>query len=207
MTDILHLDRRSLLERALLLAGGIAASGFNGAALAEAVANGHAFLDASAYSLLSAVADTMIPRTDTPGAIDARVPATFDALLANWASAQCCSQSLEVLNDIDRRARESSGTAFAKLSPERRFAILAPYDGQALQPVAREGGEAGFGALLTGLGVADPKYFVLKELLVTIYYLSEPALTRELIYLHDPGEWQPSIPVTSETRPAGGDLF
>ena len=59
-------------------------------------------------------------------------------------------------------------------------------------------------SLAEGPRVADPGYGKLKELIVVLYYYSEPALTKELTYEHAPGEWQPSIPLTPETRAAGG---
>ena len=54
-----------------------------------------------------------------------------------------------------------------------------------------------------GLIEARPRsgYFVRARL---GHKLSEPGMTQELAYEHAPGAWQPSIPVTPETRPAGG---
>ena len=39
---------------------------------------------------------------------------------------------------------------------------------------------------------------------MVLYYQSEVALTTELTYEHAPGKWQPSIPLTPETRQTGG---
>jgi hypothetical protein len=52
--------------------------------------------------------------------------------------------------------------------------------------------------------VADPDYANLKELILVLFYLSEQALTHDLAWEHDPGSWDPSIPVTPQTRPWGG---
>jgi hypothetical protein len=53
------------------------------AALAAPVAQAEpAFLSATEFALLTALADTIIPRTDTPGAADAGVPAAIDRHLA-----------------------------------------------------------------------------------------------------------------------------
>ena len=80
------IDRRGLLQRAFLLAGATLTPGFSIEALAADAANAPRFLDARRIELLMAVADTIIPQTDTPGAVDAGVPALFDGLLRNWAS-------------------------------------------------------------------------------------------------------------------------
>jgi hypothetical protein len=57
---------------------------------------------------------------------------------------------------------------------------------------------------MMGARFANPGYGKLKELIVVLYYYSEPALTSELAYIHAPGEWQPSMPITPTTRPWGG---
>ena len=207
MVDLLDLSRRSLLERMLWLAGAAATSGFSGASLAQTADKKPAYLNATDFALLSAVAETIIPRTDTPGAIDARVPAGFDALLAEWASPQRRDSLAQILRDIDAYARAQEGTGFAHLSSVRQKRLLTVYDAEALKPVPPPPLANASVQATASATVANPLYASLKELIVILYYLSEPALTHELSYIHAPGEWQPSVPVTSETRPAGGGIF
>jgi Gluconate 2-dehydrogenase subunit 3 len=225
------MDRRSLLQRALFLAGATIAPGFSVEALAQAWDEGPQLLDQPRFDLLSAVADTMVPRTDTPGALDAGVPRKFDALLRIWASPRSRQQLTGALETIDRLARDRDKQPFARLTPARRHALLAAHDVAALKPPTAPAGTTGlppspsdpnYGkikqeppqadtkqegesiATMRGPPVADPAYQKLKELIVTLYYISEPALTQELRYEHSPGEWKPSVPVTPETRPSGG---
>lgn len=224
------IDRRALLQRALVLAGAAAAPGFSIEALAQAWEEGPRLLDQARFDLLSAVADTMVPRTDTPGAVDAGVPRKFDALLRAWASPQRRQELLGALDEIDRLARKQAKQPFARLPAARRQALLAPHDAAALKPPAAPKGagavplspsDPNYGrikqeppqetkqegesiATVRGPKVANPAYQKLKELIVTLYYTSEQALTQELRYEHSPGPWQPSIPVTPQTRPAGG---
>ena len=47
---------------------------------------------------------------------------------------------------------------------------------------------------------ADPTYRKFKNLILSLYYISEPGATQELRYEHAPGAWEPSIPVTADTR-------
>ncbi len=206
MSRCLVLDRRSLLERALLLAGATTIPHFAGTGLAAAPGR-RPSLDPAEFSLMSAVADTLVPATDTPGAIDAHVPATFDALLGSWASEQRRADLVEALRAIDRGAREALGTGFSALSSDRRRTFLAAYDEAALQPVP-QGAQAGLSGPVAGRpAVANPGYYTLKDLLVTLYYLSEVALTHELTYALVPDGWTPSIPIAAGTRPEGGGLF
>lgn len=76
MTDIAQIDRRSLLNAALLLVGATVAAGVSPEAFADASARSKPYLDPASFTLLSAIAETIIPRTDTPGAIDAHMVAS-----------------------------------------------------------------------------------------------------------------------------------
>lgn len=207
MHHFLDMDRRSLLGQIAALIGATAATGLSPSALAKAAAGGKRYLDAPAYALLRSVADTIVPRTDTPGAIDAGVPATIDALLANWASGErryALTRALTAINDL---ARNETAKDFAALDADARTTLLTAHDSAALKVIPGKVVGSGLAAMRAGPPVVDPGYAKLKELIVLAYYLSEPALTQELTYVHAPGEWKPSIPVTPDTRPEGGGMY
>ena len=225
MTGGLSLDRRALLQRALLAAG-VAVLPGGAEALAAAAKTGQRLLAAPRFALLTAVADTMVPKTETVGAIDVGVPENVDALLRNWAAPGTRAALVGALDAIDVSARRTTGKTFVALTPAERHDVLTAHDAAALKPPAAAP-PAAAGPLAMAPGVADPKtgkvrqgppqsltsmgpsvadpaYAKLKELIVVLYYYSEPALTQELPYEHAPGEWNPSVPVTPETRPFGG---
>lgn len=226
MNVTMDMNRRVLLQRALLLVGAAAMpTGIE--ALAAAAKAAPRFLDAPHYTLLTAIADTIVPTTDTPGAVAAGVPETFDALLRNWASPARRVELTGALDTIDGLARRSKGKAFAALTPAERVEVLTPHDIAALTVVKRPTPPASIplngaatvidpqqgkakqepaqtSSLMTGPPVADPAYGKLKELIVTLFYYSETALTHDLPYVHAPGKWEPSVPVTPQTRPFGG---
>lgn len=230
MTNITGMDRRALLQRAMILAGAAALPG-GSEAIAAAVKSGKGALDPAHFALLSAVADTIVPKTDTPGAVDVGVPKQLDAILAAWATPQHRAEMIGALDTIDRLAQQKHQRGFAKLTPEERLAVLAPHDADALKaappppkPAAAAvpvGGAATTVdpqvgrakqeptqtsiAKLMAPRFADPGYGKLKELIVVLYYYSEPALTSELAYEHNPGVWEPSMPITPATRPWGGN--
>lgn len=206
MTTSMGMDRRDLLEHTLFLVGA-AAFGSSIFVPVGAIAAGLAdsCLDKPTLRLLTAVADTIIPETDTLGALGANVPARFDALLASWASSERRHELTMALKAIDTKARQARGMSFVQLSREQRDEVLAVHDAEALQidPLKITGGTARRG----NPGYADPAYGALKELIVILFYLSENALRQELSYEHSPGEWKPSIPATSNTRTEGGGLI
>lgn len=143
-------------------------------------AKAQAQLPGPIHSLAAAYADTLIPRTDTPGAVDAGVPALFAALLADWASPQTRASLLDALRKIDAAA---GAGGFAAKAAAQRKAILAPYD------------QANF---------ADSGYRRLRELMLILYYSSEPGATVVLRYEHAPGAFEPSVPITAQTRAWAG---
>lgn len=170
------LDRRELLRRAIVLVGGTAA-----ATPFELFADSGPqarFFGAAQYSVLEAVADIIMPRTDTPGAIDAGVPAAFDALMKNWASRKRQEQFRALLEEMDQAAR-GHATGLLALERTRRAEIVAAFDKS----------KAG-----------DKVYRKFKELVLRLYYLSEIGATRELRYEHVPGRWEASVKMTPDTR-------
>lgn len=206
MSDHFEFDRRSVLARIGFLLGTAAASTISLPALAKDALKPKAYLAPATFDLLTAVADTIVPRTDTAGAVDAGVPTSFDALLVNWAAPNRRYELTQALARIDFQAKAQHGKGFTELDPQTRHAFLTAYDAAALKVLPGKP-PSGFAALLAGPRYTDAGYGKVKELIVLLYYLSEPALTQELTYVHAPGEWKPSIPVTPETRPAGGSLI
>lgn len=233
------LDRRALLGQALLLLGttGVPIEGL----LAAEGKAAKPFLSAPRLALLTAVADTIVPRTDTPGASDVGVPKLLDGMLRDWARPSQRDALIAALDQVDALARNQHGKSFAALDPQARETFLIAHDIAALKPVARAAQsvlssppatvvDPNYGrpkqapaqtpvqnpvpgkaektgeraAVIAAAAVADPGYQKLKELIVTLYYYSESALTQELAYEHNPGTWQPSVPVTPKTRATGG---
>jgi gluconate 2-dehydrogenase gamma chain len=201
MSVELDLDRRGMLKRMALLIG---ASALPSEVLAKPVRRSAHFLSVPQYALLSAVADTIIPKTDTPGALDARVPAKFDALLHNWAAPQRRVELAGALDQINAVALAQEKKVFAALSPAKREALLTAHDAAALKPVPDTRGLKGMEAMMAGPSVADPAYAKLRELIIMLFFYSEEALTSVLTYEHVPGGWTPSVKVTPQTRNVGG---
>ncbi len=91
------------------------------------------------------------------------------------------------------------------IAAKRKEALLA-FDKDAVKPDPNAKEKLTGLAALIGGGAAtmNPGYVKLKELVIALYYNSETAMTKELIYEHVPGKFVPSLPVTPETRPFAG---
>jgi hypothetical protein len=168
------LERRDFIRGALIAIGAAGAS-FPGLSALEAAAKVKVpFFDARRFAILDAAAETILPRTDTPGARDAKVPKRIDVLMIGWASAKTKAEFTKVLDDMD-----SAAGGLAALLADKQLAAVSAFD--------KAHG-------------ADPAYGKFKKLVLALYYLSEPGATQELRYEHTPGAWEPSIPVTAATR-------
>lgn len=134
-----------------------------------------AFYSPDELALITFLADAIIPRTDTPGAIDAGVPAYMDNLYLTWASEQTQTAHRAQLAAISAKL-DRSGDASAQLK------ALADYDAAAFQ------------------GGGNWDYRNVKSLIATVYYLSEPGATQELHYELIPGHWIASAPIAEIGR-------
>lgn len=204
MLQEFELGRRALLGHGLALAGAVSTAGFSVEALAKAAAKPKRFLAKSPYASLSALADTIVPATDTPGALAANVPALVDALLANWASAETREAISGALGRLDAAAVAKSGKAFAALSAEERTALLTEHDKASLKAVPPPPGAKPAHPFSPAAYVVDPGYLRVKGLIIALFYSSEIGLTNELVYEHVPGKWQPSIKLEPGMHPFAG---
>lgn len=201
MPEDLNLDRRAILGNIALLIG---ASSLPASALAAPQKQPAAiqFLARSQFALLTAVADTILPKTDSVGALDALVPIRLDALLKNWASVDTRTQITGALDRIDAAARAQMGKPFVTLTGAERETVLKPYDSAALKPVpALPNAPKPLNPFMQQTFVVDQGYLTLKALVIDLFYYSGPAAEKELIYEHVPGEYEPSITLTATSRP------
>lgn len=195
---LFDMNRRMMMQRALLLLGA-AAVPLNSACSPQT--KGGPFLKSDQFQLLNAVADTIMPNTDTPGALVAGVPKWLDHMLGSWASAETRAQITGALARIDAGAKAGKSKSFVALSVADRAAFLRLHDAAALKTVPAPPNAPQGNLLAPVYWVADNDYLKLKDLVVALYYSSEIAMTQELIYEHVPGAWQPSIEATTQTRP------
>jgi len=97
--------------------------------------------------LVKALADAIIPRTDTPSASDVNVMAFIDVIVAEYYSDDERAVFLAGLDLIGARVKRSDVTSFAGLSPESQKTLLDALD----QPVDRQAPDARAWSRLKGL--------------------------------------------------------
>jgi gluconate 2-dehydrogenase gamma chain len=204
MHDFAIVNRRALLAQIGLLIG---ASALPASALAAPKRKAaKRFFTPTQFQLLTAIADTIIPATDTPGAVATGAPSQIDKMLLYWASAQRRTEISGAMDAIDKLALSSTQKTFAALDPAKRKELLLAFDKDAVKPDPNPKVKpSGLAALLGGGAAAmNPGYAKLKELVIMLYYNSEMAMAQELVFEPLPGKFVPSFPVTPETRPFAG---
>ncbi len=174
-------SRREMLK---LLAAAGSMFALPGLALAAPKADA-GFFSAKEMRFLQRFSDTIIPVTDTPGALAAGVPNGFDDLMVQWANEQTRLSMRRTLQLMSATLDEIlGGASFEAASGERRLTALQQLDGLA------------FGDQPATVGA----YRQFKSLLVRLYYASEIGATVELRHDPAPGEWRACIPFAEVGR-------
>ncbi|MFN0180488.1 MAG: gluconate 2-dehydrogenase subunit 3 family protein [Gemmatimonadales bacterium] len=93
---------------------------------------------ATQAATVAALADAILPRTDTPGALDVEVPAFIAHMTANWYSADEAAELKRGLDAIDARATARFGRGLAGLAESDRAALLTELDGGRAEPASAE---------------------------------------------------------------------
>jgi hypothetical protein len=134
-------------------------------------------------ALVRAVADTIIPRTDTPSATDVGVHGFVEVIVYEQASDENRKAFLAGLDAIDARALAESNVVFADMSSEAKGAMIQSFE--------------------SGPRDADPArtYWRLKGLVVHGYFTSERVMKDVLKTQVMPGKFEGAAPVAIARRP------
>ncbi len=135
-------------------------------------------LSSAQMAQVRALADTIIPATDTPGAIEVGAPEFVDLLLAEWYPEAERRQLLGGLDALEARCREAHGKPFAELAGDARAAFLYEIDGKRGDP-----------------GSAEDGYTRIKDSLVFGFLSSKPIAERTRTTPIIPGRFDGCIPL------------
>jgi hypothetical protein len=126
---------------------------------------------------LEAAADTIIPATDTPGAVEAGVPQFVDRQIADWCAPADAAALKAGLSDLDARAKaKGASVGFAALPPAQRTMLLGEVEADARR------GQA-------------PYWWQLKVLTTTGYFTSQAGATKAARYEAVPGAYRGCVPL------------
>jgi gluconate 2-dehydrogenase gamma chain len=128
---------------------------------------------------VATIAELIIPKTDTPGARDAGVPAFIDVMLADWADDEQRQMFTGGLANVDERSRTAFEKNFVSCTPQQQTQILEDLDYELAR--LRD----------TKSDTSKNFFSAMKWLTLTGYYTSEVGSTSELHYRVVPGRYEP----------------
>ncbi|MDP3775295.1 MAG: gluconate 2-dehydrogenase subunit 3 family protein [Gemmatimonadales bacterium] len=191
------MDRRDVLR---LLGGAFGASALDALApdrLAALGREAHAWAAARATGALdphqretvAAIAELIMPATDTPGARAAGVPEFIEVIVGDWYHDDERAAFMRGLADVDSRSEAAFGRTFVALVEAEQAAILTGMDAEA-----------------RAMPRGAPQHFFarIKGLTLYGYYTSEIGVTQELGEVFMPGRYDGAAPVRAAAPPPAG---
>jgi hypothetical protein len=156
-------------------------------------------LNPHADATVTAMAELIIPQTDTPGAKAARVNEFIDLILTEWYSDEDRARFLAGLANVDERTRLLFGKDFIEATPEQQAGILEILG----EEMAREAD-----ALIAGVpgyrgSRPEPDnnfYLMFRDLTLTGYFTSEVGAVQQLHEEIIPGRYDGCTPLTPSAQ-------
>ena len=193
------MDRREAIQRAAMIMGyAITGPGLvgvlNGCKASPEITFKPEFLSEDQASLVSIISEIIIPKTETPGAIDAGVPSFIDQMLKNIYTKDAQDKFLKDLTAFNEGAREAHGDTFLECDDEKRLSYFTQQHNDAIKS---SGGGGSTGWWNAGVGNSKPFILELKELTLLGFFTSEPGATQVLQYQQVPGPFQGCVPLAT----------
>jgi hypothetical protein len=196
------IDRRQFLQHAAVLLG----AGLSGACTSAVLSRGAeeplrtatTVLSAEERAALEAVVERILPRTDTPGALDAGVPDFIEFVLAEGYPEDAREAYRGSLRELDARARSVHGGSLATLAPVEQDALLTQVE------LTEFAAGSGAPALFGGISPTKPFFAASKELTLVGYYTSRVGMAAERTYSHFPGAFDGAVEWSPGQKPWAG---
>lgn len=197
------MNRREFLQCATLLITGASASqlGFSlsveqTAYLAQAPNYNTLQVDyftTAQRRIVAAMTDVIIPRTDTPGALDAGVSRYIELMAANWFNTAEAAIFAAGLQDMETRIPAEFGAPFDQLSHAQQLQIL-----EAMEEDAADSTWYEFGNVMREFISEAPFICQIKELTIWGFFTSEEGSSQVLRYDPMPMYFDGDIPLARD---------
>ncbi len=169
------------------LAAGTALAAGNGYSATTSAVTEPSILSASQRDIVSRVVDVMIPRTDTPGAVDVGVPGFIDLMLKDVYTQADRDRYVAGLTDFDATALSENGKQFVALELQQQVALVRKFHDAALGEERR--------LPRAHAHLQRPFILMTKELTLLGFFTSQVGATQVLQYVAVPGSYHGCIPV------------
>jgi len=183
------MDRREALRKtALLMGAAVSATALagimQGCKATPELTYVPSFFTEEQARIVSELAQTIIPKTDTPGAKEAGVPGFIDQILKECYKKEDQDKFITGLTEFEAAAKAAHGDSFIYLDAEKQLAFVKAQNEAAVTAVKAD--------------PSQPRPFILtaKELTLLGFFTSEPGATQVLQYEAVPGSYKGCIPLS-----------
>lgn len=199
------MNRRDAVKRVAILMGG-ALSASTLSVMLDSCNNGDQKGKGKDFTedekkMVSRMADVIIPRTDTPGAVDAGVPAFIVMMMQECYPQEDQKQFHDGLAAFDKWSDDQYGDPFLQLAAEEQEMAVSDLDKQilgkdkdTLEPSTGESHRQGLAGRKDQLDNDLNFYRKLKELTLLGFFTSKPGATETLRYVQVPGRYDGCMP-------------
>lgn len=136
--------------------------------------------DSGQVALTKALSETIIPKTDTPGALDAGVPAFIEKMVADYYSEEQKQFFLSGMDSFQQQCMDDNGLPFEQLSEAEKHLYASEINRKAIAAEPLEG---------------TPFFLMFKELVLIGFFTSEAGATQVLRYNPVPGAYRGCVPL------------
>ena len=148
------------------------------------------FLDDEQAKFIAVLVDTMLPKTDTPGALDIKVDIFLDKVFAEMYGESGQAQVVSEIANFNKTCKDRFGKIFADLTEAERTEIMNE----------AEASSAKFAGKVWGTAVSQQEpvgfYRSMKSLAIWAYFSSEEIGKHVLSYDPVPGDYLGCIPLS-----------
>jgi hypothetical protein len=175
------MNRREMLKYTALLTGGALSASFTTAFLSgcSRLADGSAglhYFDAGQFELVTLLADTILPRTDSPSATDVNVHHTIDSMIGLVFDEEFKTTFKERWTALENHLSDHN---FRQMDQDARVELLRSLELNRTPETEN----------------ARLAYVELKQQTIAYYLTTEEIGKEHLNYLPIPGEYKPCIPL------------
>ncbi|HTF20204.1 MAG TPA: gluconate 2-dehydrogenase subunit 3 family protein [Chryseolinea sp.] len=190
------MNRREAIQRTAMILGyavaGPAMAGvLNGCQATPALPFKPAFLTAEQAQLVIALCDVIIPKTDTPGAVEAGVPQFIDDMLLSVYTQADKDRMAKGLSAFNEEARSAYDDVFAEIKKEDQIALVKKHH----EALAGKSGDSSAGWWRASGAGEKPLIIEMKELILLGFFTSQPGATEVLQYNQAPGPYKGCVPL------------
>ncbi|MEJ1240888.1 gluconate 2-dehydrogenase subunit 3 family protein [Chryseolinea sp. T2] len=151
-----------------------------------------AFLTADQAQLVVALSDVIMPKTDTPGAVEAGVPQFIDDMFQTVYTQADKDRIAKGMAAFDEESKSAYGDLFASVKKEEQIALVKKHH----EALAGKAGDSSAGWWRASGGGDKPFIVEMKELILLGFFTSQPGATQVLQYNQAPGPYQGCVPLT-----------